>query len=90
MQRRQFSAWAIGAAWAGIGRAAQADVLSNADAASGIRAALERGATAAVELLGRPDGFLGNPKVRIPLPAFSTKPPRCSSSPASKSASTSS
>ena len=57
-------------AWAGVGRAAQADVLSNADAASGIRAALERGATAAVELLGRPDGFLGNPKVRIPLPGF--------------------
>ena len=41
---------------------------SNADAASGIRAALERGAVTAVALLGRPDGFLGNPQVRIPLP----------------------
>jgi Protein of unknown function (DUF4197) len=42
----------------------------HADAASGIRVALERGATAAVELLGRRDGFLGNPKVRIPLPGY--------------------
>ena len=38
------------------------------EATSGIRAALERGAASAVELLGRPDGFLGNPQVRIPLP----------------------
>jgi hypothetical protein len=29
---------------------------------------LERGALAAVALLGRNDGFLGNPAVRIPLP----------------------
>ena len=43
---------------------------SDADAASGVRSALERGAVAAVGLLGRPDGFLGNPKVRIPLPGF--------------------
>jgi hypothetical protein len=42
--------------------------LTDADAATGIRAALERGAIAAVGLLGRTDGFLGNPKVRIPLP----------------------
>lgn len=44
--------------------------LSEKEAGSGIKAALERGATAAVALLGRPDGFLGNPKVRIPLPGF--------------------
>ncbi len=44
--------------------------VSEADAASGLRAALERGASAAVSLLGREDGFLGNPKVRIPLPKF--------------------
>ncbi len=41
---------------------------TSAEATLGIRAALERGATTAVELLGRPDGFLGNPQVRIPLP----------------------
>lgn len=41
---------------------------SESDAAIGVRAALERGALAAVALLGRNDGFLGNPQVRIPLP----------------------
>ena len=51
-------------------RAAAADLLSQADAAAGIRAALERGALSAVGLLGRPDGFLANPTVRIPLPGF--------------------
>lgn len=44
--------------------------LSQADAAGGIREALGRGAEAAVALLGKPDGFLGNAKVRIPLPGF--------------------
>ncbi|WCM89021.1 DUF4197 domain-containing protein [Acidovorax sp. NCPPB 3576] len=42
--------------------------LSSADAASGVKAALAQGAQAAVALLGRPDGFLGNPQVRIALP----------------------
>ncbi|MDP3223593.1 MAG: DUF4197 domain-containing protein [Rubrivivax sp.] len=42
--------------------------LNEVDAAAGVRAALERGALAAVGLLGRTDGFLGNPLVRIPLP----------------------
>jgi hypothetical protein len=46
-----------------------ASALSDSEAASGVREALERGAVAAVGLLGRNDGFLGNPKVRIPLPA---------------------
>jgi len=44
--------------------------LTESDAAAGIRAALERGAVAAVGLLGRTDGFLGDPKVRIELPGF--------------------
>jgi Protein of unknown function (DUF4197) len=38
------------------------------DAASGIRAALERGASVAIEKLGVSGGFSGNPKVHIPLP----------------------
>ena len=42
--------------------------LSNADASSGLKAALGQGAQAAVALLGRTDGFLGNPQVRIALP----------------------
>ena len=42
--------------------------LSQADAAAGVKTALERGATIAVDLLGRSDGFWANDKVRIPLP----------------------
>jgi hypothetical protein len=44
--------------------------LTSADASKGLKAALEKGANVAVDLLGRPDGFLGNPKVRIPLPGY--------------------
>ncbi len=44
--------------------------LTNADASQGLKAALEKGALAAVGLLGKTDGFLGNDKVRIPLPGF--------------------
>ncbi|MED5618644.1 DUF4197 domain-containing protein [Ideonella sp. BN130291] len=46
----------------------QARAASETDAASAIRVALQRGAAAAVAQLGRNDGFLANPKVRIPLP----------------------
>jgi hypothetical protein len=45
-----------------------AGAASESDSAIAIRTALERSAVAAVNLLGRTDGFLGNPKVRIPLP----------------------
>ncbi len=44
--------------------------LTNADATSGVKAALEKGALAAIGILGKQDGFLGNEKVRIPLPGF--------------------
>ena len=44
--------------------------ISNTEASSGLKTALEQGALAAVGLLGKPDGFLGNPKVRIPLPGY--------------------
>lgn len=44
--------------------------LTETDAAAGVRAALERGAEAAVRNLGRTDGFLGNAKVKIPLPGY--------------------
>jgi Protein of unknown function (DUF4197) len=46
------------------------DDLSNREVDQGLKAALEQGALSAVGLLGRTDGFLGNPKVRIPLPGF--------------------
>ena len=48
--------------------AAQLDKITSRDAASGLKAALEKGAIAAVDLLGRNDGFLGNGAVKIPLP----------------------
>ena len=46
------------------------DDLSNADATKGLKAALEKGALSAVGLLGAKDGFLGNERVRIPLPGY--------------------
>ena len=44
--------------------------LSEGDAAGGIRAALSRGAEAAVSALGKTDGFMGNPRMRIELPGY--------------------
>ena len=44
--------------------------LTDSEATQGLKTALEKGALAAVSLLGRTDGFLGNGKVRIPLPGF--------------------
>ena len=73
MQRRNFTPAlfiAVGTISTVLARSAAGAAVTETDAASGIRAALERGAGAAVELLGRTDGFLGNPKVRIPLPGF--------------------
>ena len=74
MQRRNFTSGLFSAvalaAWGSASTTAHAQAVTESEAASGIRAALERGAGAAVQLLGRTDGFLGNPKVRIPLPGF--------------------
>lgn len=42
--------------------------LSNKDAVAGLKQALEKGAASAVGKLGKVDGFLGNPQVKIPLP----------------------
>ncbi len=49
-------------AWAGL------EDISNQDAAKGVKETLQRGADIAIQSLGKQDGFLGNPKVRIPLP----------------------
>ncbi len=76
MQRRQFHHLSLGSlgllivaaqrqAWA-----LSLSDLTDKDATAGIRTALEKGALAAVALLGKTDGFLGNPKVRIPLPGY--------------------
>jgi len=54
----------------GFGAAAHAASMSAADASAGLRQALEQGTVAAIALLGKPGGFLDNPKVRIPLPGM--------------------
>jgi hypothetical protein len=76
MERRDFNSASLSALvvllW---GTAQQVHALSLSDlsdkeASQGLKAALEKSAVAAVGLLGRTDGFLGNEKVRIPLPGF--------------------
>ena len=42
--------------------------ISNQDAGNGVKTALEKGALAAVAILGKTDGFFGNEKVKIGLP----------------------
>ena len=76
MDRRQFGS-AAGSSFATLLLFAHAQAhalslgdLTNAEASQGLKAALEKGALAAVNLLGKTDGFLGNDKVRIPLPGF--------------------
>jgi hypothetical protein len=76
MDRRQFNALPLktlaglaGLTW-GMARALTLDDLSNADAAKGLKAALEKGALSAVALLGAKDGFMANDQVRIPLPGY--------------------
>ncbi|WP_136415638.1 DUF4197 domain-containing protein [Herbaspirillum sp. ST 5-3] len=49
------------------------DDLSNQDATSGLKAALEKGAVSAVGKLGVPNGFLNNEKVKIQLPPILEK-----------------
>lgn len=44
------------------------DDITNKDATGGLKQALTQGASVAVANLGKTDGFLGNPKVKIPLP----------------------
>ena len=79
MQRRQFNQASISAIGVLISityQHAQAlspgDLagISNIDASEGLKTALEKGALAAVALLGKTDGFFGNDKVRIPLPGY--------------------
>ena len=52
----------------GAAHALSFDQLTGNDATAGLKEALTQGAGKAVDLLGRENGFLGNPKVRIPLP----------------------
>jgi len=76
MDRRQFNSFTVLALAAILAMAQEQALalslsdLTNAEASTGLKAALEKGARSAVEILGKTDGFLGNEKVRIPLPSF--------------------
>lgn len=47
---------------------AQLEDVTDREAINALKGALQRGAHAAVDRLGRPDGFYGDARVRIPLP----------------------
>jgi hypothetical protein len=69
--RRRLLGVSAGLALLGMARPGHAQGLASLtqrDATAGVRAALERGANVAVDLLGKTDGFWGNDLVRIPLP----------------------
>lgn len=65
---RKFSMLLLALWLAGAAHALTLDQLTGQDAAGGLKEALSQGASKAVGSLGTTDGFLGNPKVRIPLP----------------------
>ncbi len=51
-----------------LAQAAGLDAISSGDASAGVKEALAKGADFAVASLGQQNGFLGNAKVKIPLP----------------------
>ena len=53
--------------------AAGLDAISTGDASAGVKEALAKGADYAVAALGKDGGFLGNSKVKIPLPGYLQK-----------------
>lgn len=76
MIRRRFNVFhlaLIASPWLGLhieSSALSLNDITNAQASQGLKAALERGAIEAVRTLGQTNGFLGNDKVRIPLPGY--------------------
>jgi hypothetical protein len=76
MHRRQFSTLSLGLTAGALmmysfhAQALTLADLSNVQASEGLKVALEKSAVAAVKSLGQTDGFLGNDKVRIPLPGY--------------------
>ena len=54
----------------GVTQAADLSGITSKEAVSALRTTLSKGADAAVGSLGKADGFLGNPAVRIKLPEF--------------------
>ncbi|HSO05648.1 MAG TPA: DUF4197 domain-containing protein [Pelomicrobium sp.] len=70
--KRLLAAFAAATFAASAGAISLGDI-SNQDAVAGLKQALTQGADYAVKSLGVKDGFLGNPKVTIPLPEYLQK-----------------
>ncbi len=58
---------------AAMAQAGALDAISTGDASAGVKEALSKGADYAVASLGKNGGFLGNDKVKIPLPGYLQK-----------------
>ncbi len=58
---------------AGPALAGALDAISTGDASAGVKEALAKGADYAVASLGKDNGFMGNSKVKIPLPGYLQK-----------------
>ncbi len=58
---------------AGPALAGALDAISTGDASAGVKEALAKGADYAVVSLGKENGFMGNSKVKIPLPGYLQK-----------------
>ncbi len=58
---------------AAVSHAGALDGISSGDASAGVKEALAKGADYAVSSLGVNNGFLGNSKVKIPLPGYLQK-----------------
>lgn len=56
-----------------VAQAGPLDAISTGDASAGVKEALAKGADYAVASLGKDNGFLGNSKVKIPLPGYLQK-----------------
>ncbi|MFZ2269376.1 MAG: DUF4197 domain-containing protein [Azonexus sp.] len=56
-----------------LAQAGALDAISTGDASAGVKEALAKGADFAVASLGKDGGFMGNSKVRIPLPGYLQK-----------------
>uniref|UniRef100_Q478X2 DUF4197 domain-containing protein n=1 Tax=Dechloromonas aromatica (strain RCB) TaxID=159087 RepID=Q478X2_DECAR len=58
---------------AALAQAGALDAISSGDASASVKEALAKGADYAVSSLGKNGGFLGNDKVKIPLPGYLQK-----------------
>jgi len=73
MKRLLDAGFALCLLLAAAAQAGPLDAISTGDASAGVKEALAKGADYAVASLGKDNGFLGNSKVKIPLPGYLQK-----------------